>query len=517
MGCFGFFSWSSPLSFFPIPWPDDSAFFLPGLDWVNFPPRYLMRAQAAFVPEYLEANFNTMPFLPTLMGISARIGLDTTHAIRFFGFLVLTAWAMGLAYWMKIRKVPPLWIWMVAWAALLSPVIRWGATLTRPEVWIGALWLLLLWELDGKSVFAKLKPLMKLDPKWRAPILLALGASIHFEAVIWVLPFAIGLFDRDLKVWGSRLWEVAWRTALLLSPWVLYGLLNWDLFWTQMNIQFGRLSTTNAWIQSLHGLFHYLFHSTGNPIDYPKFLNLGKALTWIALLLGVVLNLKPAQPIRLAVAAGILVSLFLALKKPEVWFITLVHMALWPALLLLLPKNLDFKVLFQNMTSVDLARLLSFVGLLLLVGIETGVAARQYWMTRTHYSWDRFEEWIECIDRKIGERQEVWQPTSLDALVNLAGRNEERNYTRHNDFPGTEGNVQAYMARAQAIIHTHALPIDQPLQLQNYEGGARSMDLYYLKEWPWMTARRYSAPYLGSPWKLEICQKGPFWAALSLR
>ena len=82
------FFWASPLSFIPVPWPDDSAFFLPGIDWLKWPPAYRMHAQAPFVPSYDVANFNTMPLLPLLMGLESFADAEKEKAIKDGSFSV---------------------------------------------------------------------------------------------------------------------------------------------------------------------------------------------------------------------------------------------------------------------------------------------------------------------------------------------------------------------------------------------------------------------------------------------
>jgi hypothetical protein len=143
------FFWSSTLSFFPVPWPDDAAFFLTGIEWANWPPLYRMHAQAPFVPSYDVANFNIMPGLPLMLGLGNLAGINGSHGIHVFGMVALALWATLLALWMARRKLGRRWIWLITLGALFAPVVRWGAMVVRTEVWQGLLWLLMLMELDG--------------------------------------------------------------------------------------------------------------------------------------------------------------------------------------------------------------------------------------------------------------------------------------------------------------------------------------------------------------------------------
>src|SRR5262245_9928936 len=56
----GIWIWFSPLSFVPVPWPDDSAFYFVGREFWKWPPRWVMLPQAPFEPTYRIFNFNTM-------------------------------------------------------------------------------------------------------------------------------------------------------------------------------------------------------------------------------------------------------------------------------------------------------------------------------------------------------------------------------------------------------------------------------------------------------------------------
>src|SRR4051812_10991161 len=76
--------WASALSFVPVPWPDDSAFYFVAKELFKWPPRWVMLPQAPFEPTYRIFNFNTMPLYPILIGIGRWIGIDGSHALKLW-------------------------------------------------------------------------------------------------------------------------------------------------------------------------------------------------------------------------------------------------------------------------------------------------------------------------------------------------------------------------------------------------------------------------------------------------
>ena len=81
--------WFSRLSIIPVPWPDDSAFYLVAKDLFSWPPRWVMLSQAPWEPSYAEWNFNTMPLFPILLGIGRAVGISgsgpSSSGRSFFG------------------------------------------------------------------------------------------------------------------------------------------------------------------------------------------------------------------------------------------------------------------------------------------------------------------------------------------------------------------------------------------------------------------------------------------------
>ncbi len=501
----GFFFWASSLSFFPTPWPDDSAFFLTGIDWLKWPFHYRMHAQAAFVPSYDVVNFNSMPGLPLLMGIGNFLGIHSSHGIRVYGVLIFVFWALLLMKWMEKKNFKPQWIWLITLAAFFSPVIRWGAMVVRPEIWIGFFWLLILMEFDG--FWGRLN-------LWRLSTFLALGAYVHFEAYFLILPTGIALLSRSLKESLKMISGVFWRTLVLLSPWIVYLFSNFHLFQSQMLTQFSRLQIHNSYVEDAYGVFHSLFLSLGNPVPYPKFFNLGKVLTWagivLAIGLGIYRSVKDPDKNKLVLASLLAFGLtfHLWITKPETWFISLIHLSFWPLLILVISS-------FRNPPPKWVGNLGCFF-LGVLVFLEVSVAMMQWKNSRQVYNWEKYRNWVSCIENTIGDRQKIWQPHWPDILVELASHKPDKDYTRSVDFQGIRPLLEKYSREVEVVIHSYAFAPEQPEAQRDYQGPLKKEDAYYLTEYPWMPYKEYSALVLGRPDQIQICHQGPFWAALSI-
>lgn len=498
--------WASALSFAPVPWPDDSAFFLTGLEWIRWPSLYRMHSQAPFVPTYDLANFNTMPLMPLILGIGAQLGLDSSHAIRIYGMSAYAGFALGLAAWMRHRKISELWVWLVSLAAILSPAIRWGAMVVRPEIWEAWFWLLIVMDLDG---------FFKRPNAWRIPAILAVAAGVHFEAIVWVIPttIAVALASPSLKEAWRRLLSIAWRTTVLLTPWILYVLANWSVFWIQMETQFGRLEAHHPYLQGWYGVFHNLFLSLGNPVSYPKFFNLGKIITWGAMLVGagrvswLASRTREDRGLRLASLAALAATWYLWTTKPETWFTAMIHTSLWTMLVLALPRAAETRWPSK----------LAAAPIALLLVLQAGVAVDQWLNLRKTFTWRNYEDWVSCIDQTLGDRVKIWQPHWPDVLVELSGRKPHRDYTRAVDFPNIDLLIDAHAKGSDAIIHSLYFAPNDGISQLDYQGEPRELDRYHLTEYPWIPFKNYSALHLGKDWSLSICHKGPFWAGISLR
>ena len=334
------------LVFVPVPWADGSAFYLPALEWVHWPPVWRMHAQAAFVPSYDQANFNLMPALPLLLGTAAALGLPSLiHPellIRILSLPALLGWAWLLWSWL-LEALGPLQgprrahlsAGLLTLAALWNPSSlghagRAHGDLDRAMLALGAARALSL----GKM---RRHPAQWSKIAWRISAGLALSAYFHFEAAYFVPATIVGLgFSTG---WSRRLVGVATRSLLLLSPWLIYVSLHPGLFAEQMQVQFHRLSHHNHWMANPYLIFHSLFIDHGSPAGWPQFFNLAKGIFWLGLaglstFSAGVAAIRPdrLRPRRALFASGVafVCCFYLWATKAEVWFITLCHLTFWP-------------------------------------------------------------------------------------------------------------------------------------------------------------------------------------------
>ena len=124
--------------------------------------------------------------------------------------------------------------------------------------------------------------------------------------------------------------------------------------------------------------------------------------------------------------------------------------------------------------------------------------------------------WVNCIDQTIGDRRNVWLPSDLDALIGLAAKRPDGDYTRHADLPNEE-KARALVDRSNAIIHTIYLPVNHPVRGEEYEGLPRQRDIELVTNYQWLQYRHMSSEKLGLPWQGQVCQVGAFWAWISIR
>ncbi|MGE4108701.1 MAG: hypothetical protein AB7F66_15970 [Bacteriovoracia bacterium] len=502
------FYWASSLSFFPVPWPDDSAFYLTGVEWIHSPSRYLMHSQAPWVPSYDAANFNTMPGMPLLLGLGNLVGISSPHAIRLYGMIFFAAWAWLLAVGMG---APRRWTWLVAIAAITCPAIRWGAMVVRPEVWVCLLWLLITLEIGG-GFWRRPHP-------WRIPLFLALGAYIHFEAVFWVLPTALGLFpwssretfSARTRTWARRLVGVTWRTLALLSPWLIYLLVHWSDFWSQMHTQFHRLAAEHPYLQSPHGVFHTLWISLGNPIDYPKFLNAGKFLFWGGSLLALAhaalgFAKEPAtRGIRAALVAAYFSTWYLWASKPETWFTVMIHMTMGTLMAYELGR-------WVRANPSRMAQGALGAAAVALIVVQSAVAWDQWRKTREEYTWSNYHAWVDCLERGLAGRKKIWQPHWPDALNELKRRDFSRDLTRAVDFQGVDELIEKHAANVDAVLHSIFIPYGHADWRRRHEGAPTESDRHWVGDFPWMPFKNFAR---AEDPKSYACQVGPFWALLS--
>jgi hypothetical protein len=516
---------NSSLSFYPVPWPDDSAFFLAGLDWINWPSHYRMHSQAPFVDTYDAANFNIMPLLPLVFGVFRYFGFDSSYSLRIIGLTVFAIYTWVLVDWAKSRKFSTPWLWLIGLATITTPVLRWGATVARTEIWQALFWLLILRELDRSG-----KTTIDYSPrsKFKIPAYLALAAGFHYEAIVWVFPTAIALMlqnpspTRAFRVLRS----VTWRTLLLLSPWLIYVFTHLHELQTQLTIQFSRLDHHHPYLQDPYGAFHSIFLSMGQPLGYPKFFNAGKIITW-SLILGtsvrcLYLALRDRgslASVRVAVVLGMLTTGYLWITKPETWFTTLIYAGLWPSVLLSLRSTDLIDLQSPPSWGNTLKRTITPVTIVVLIVLQVGVLHYQWKKAREKFEWNRYESWVSCIESVIQHREKIWQVNIPDVLVELTKRNPKKDYTRSVDFTGVVPDLalrlQKHAQSREAIIHSLYFRPDSPDSEINYQGVLREFDQDILTRHPYLPLKEFSALQMGTSWSLSICHEGPFWAAIS--
>jgi hypothetical protein len=506
----------SRLAFAPVPWPDGSAFYLPSLELLAWPPHWAMSPQAAFEPSYAQANFNIMPGHTVFLGLGTKLGLGallgSAHAIKALSLVPLALWAWALWRWLRREGVAPWIAAAVFLAALWDPTPRWGQLAVRTEAWMGFFWVLMLRELLA----------LDRDPRrekrrlWRVAGYLSAAAFFHYEAVYLVPATAVGLFARNPRDWLRRLLGISWRVVLLLSPWLVYLALHFPLFVEQMALQFNRLSHGNHHFSKPYLLFHSLFLWLGSPEGTPKFFNVGKGIFWglvVALTLRAgYLSRRPQGHLRLAAALAFWTNLYLWWSKPEAWFTTLGHVTLWAWVgleLALLGRR-------QNRTRGFLAwASAAFAALALTATI--GQAIR----IPAHYDWATYRAWVDCIEgqaelaRKPGETVSVWQPAIPDVLVELSDRRPGGyRFTRSLDLQFRRAVAEEHGRQVDVLVMTRFF--DVPLGSPPYSGPERESDRMQMSS-------EVELPF--GPWALEalasrprhVCQFGPFWASVFVR
>jgi hypothetical protein len=381
-------------------------------------------------------------------------------------------------------------------AALWDPNVRWDALAVRTEPWIGLFWALILRELAGRARGEARR--MGWIAGW-----LALAAWFHYEAVYLVPGLAVALLPRP-----RQLWDVGWRTLAFLSPWVLFALWHFPLFWSQMGIAFHRLGHGNTWVANPYLLFHSLFMWLGSPEGTPKFFNLGKAIFWS---LAVALSIRAGMgarekhgSLRLGAATTFWMGLFLWVSKPEVWYTTVCHVALWSwvALELALESRGERTRPVWKTLRVACA---AWAGLAILA------TAVQAFKIPPSYNWVNYRAWVDCIERRIGPAPaHVWEPNYPDVLVELSARRPDLDLTRALDFEALRSIAENFGRQVDAVVFARIANWDA--DRGTYVGPERESDLALLTQsdsempfGPW-AARELGGRERG------ICQVGGFWA-----
>ena len=508
---------ASPLIFSPVPWPDATAYYHSGLSLVSWPPRWIMHSQAIFVPSYDVANFNIMPFHPFIFGIAGKLGLTkliSTHfVLKAINLLTLLGWILILWRWLETESKSFLIIIAVTFAALFDPVLRWGTLAVRTETGVGFFWPILLRELFLISRSQRFSA-------WKIALPLTAAAYVHFEAVYFVPGIMIALYNGNLKQWFTRLYLVGIWTIIFLSPWILYAVLHWSIFWEQMHTQFTRLSVSNEWIANPYLLFHSFFIDAGSAVSLPKLFNLGKAAFWILILL---LNLytllsvfrKKSNPTLIGAGISFWATTLLWWTKSEIWFTTLCHMTLWTwvALFLIIEKNKPILYCSIFYAFISLA--------------STGL---QHSRTPSYYSWQTYRQWVQCIGDHIDHAEslkdkskmiKVWQPHIPDVLSEFATWKPNYDLTRSLDFGNKTEIALDYAKKVDAIIFSTYFNVPSSSPIPHYIGNPRPEDQSILKNahavaFGATLAKRLETEQPGQ-FHMQICHIGPFWANVALR
>jgi hypothetical protein len=454
--------WLSSLSFVPVPWPDDSAFYFPAKDLFAWPPRWVMIPQAPFEPSYREWNFNTMPLYPILIGLLRAIGISGTHSLKI---LPLAGWGLGVFFALaSLRKERASIFLLVGTALVLSfdPVLRWSSVLIRPESLIGAMGVFILFGYRFGWP-ERLKERRFFHP---VAFALAVSAYLHFNA-IHLVPLVLVLYIKDFR----KILKIGGLTAVALSPWVGTILLKPALFVQQMALQFSRLSGyRNPWLSTWDEFFKSLLQDMGSPEPWGPLFRLGIGLALVAtpIFLGAFFFLLRGKNRRgerraftceglalLAALTWLASGIYLWHTKAEVWFTHYFHLAFWSWMIL---------ILFELRNRPALGRVLLFfpitIGALFLFGQISQTVRLESSAT---WHWKTYDAWIDCIDSVLTEefikrgspdRFRVWDPTYPDVTIALSNRHPGWEFTRTNDFMSRTELAIAHGHEVEAMVVT---------------------------------------------------------------
>lgn len=473
--------WASALSFIPVPWPDDSAFYFVAKELFKWPPRWVMLPQAPFEPTYRIWNFNTMPLYPILIGLGRLIGIEGSHALKLWslGFYAASTSFLGVALYRA--KLPATVAAILVLVISLDPELHWGAVIVRPESLIGLCGMILVCGLS-LGWFNR-------DPqKWYwDPIsaLLAIGALAHFNAVH--LMFALVPF---IAYRPKRAVMIGLKTLLYMSPWIFTVLIKFNLFIHQMTLQWERLAVPNGWLNSVESAVSSMYQSLGAPEAWPKDLHWTAVGIWLIIFMaigwgilyplglraydliqGKPLNLSPADPsqIQLAPAAGwILGSMWLWNGKPEVWFVYYIHLSVWCfAGIALLKLWLARGELPKLSNTLPLGALVTLCVATLAVFTLVDVDQASHLGATHTWNWDVYHDFVSCIDRELinikshvnseGRQFTVWAPTFPDTTIELSLRHPEWDFSRTNDFSSRTQLAMQHGFESDVVVVTEML------------------------------------------------------------
>jgi hypothetical protein len=443
--------WFSALSFVPVPWPDDSAFYFPAKDLFSWPPRWVMIPQAPFEPSYREWNFNTMPLFPILIGLARWIGIDGSHALKL---LPLGAWFFSCAYILyALGKEPRTPVLLVGAMLVLTfdPILRWSSVLVRPESLIGfcGVFILFGYRFGWPRL---LRERLYFHP---VSLALAIGAYLHFNA-IHLVPLVLVLYWNEPK----KILKIGGLTALALVPWMITAAFKPALFVQQMELQFTRLTGyRNPWLNTWRDFMSALHSDMGTPEPWSPGIRLAIEICvfFSPFLLIASLALLAKRSVGgarflhtvggrslLGAFVWFICSLYLWHTKAEVWFTHYIHLTFFAWAILAAHEAFEFLRERETGRPTNLAYAIPVF--LIAVGAmfftEQKAQADRLGATQT-WKWSTYADWIDCIDQQLRAEEtrlghpkpfRVWAPTFPDILIELSRKHPDWEFTRTNDF-----------------------------------------------------------------------------------
>jgi hypothetical protein len=222
-----------------------------------------------------------------------------------------------------------------------------------------------------------------------------------------------------------------------------------------------------------------MFQDLGSPEPWPAFFVewAGRGM-WVLLLAAI--GLGVAQPaiglarrwratephVGAAAASGpnlsipgawVLGAVWIWHAKPETWFSSYMHFALWTFCGLALLHS------WQRRQFRWLANILGLLLALLIVFVYMNVSQAVRLGSSRSWSWETFRSYVDCVgdrlaalesDPKSTRPLHVWVPTYPDITVELSRRHPGWRYTRHNDFGDRGALAVSHGRRVDAVVIT---------------------------------------------------------------
>ncbi len=465
-----FWIWFSSLSFVPVPWPDDSAFYFVGREFFKWPPRWVMLPQAPFEPTYRIFNFNTMPLYPMLVGIGRLVGIDGSHAIKLWPLAAYGLSGSLLSAAVYLAGLPWIGALLLGLVMTLDPGMRWAAVLVRPESLIG---------LFGVALVLGLS--LGFPERFRArglwhPVaaLLALGAYAHFNAVHLLFPVVVSVAIAPGS-WADRIRElvrIALRCLLYLVPWLATVALHPLLFVYQMRVQWTRLVFHNDWLDSPGKALSGIFQAMGSPEPWPGYLYWVAYAIWPLILAGLAVLVygfvRPGRTKLAPAGAWILGSIWLWENKPEVWFNYYVHLSVWVFAGLALLEAWRHRARLPGTAALAALATVLLPSFAIFATVDLAQAER-LGETKT-WHWPIYRDFVGCIDtelRRVEDRLghpkpfRVWDPTFPDVTIELSRLHPDWEFTRTNDFWERAPLALQHGRDVEAVVVTEMLNWDE--------------------------------------------------------